>query len=264
MKRIFLPSADVSDWQKLASKPGRQWKRGFSAEAASTCWEAAGDRLPPEITAAFDSSTVPELRELKLLAAIPKWQTHLPDDKRPSTTDILAVARNDDGLCVISVEARENENFGPVVAERLTRRNGQINERLRFLQDFLSLPSVDPTIRYELLFRAASALVAARQFFASTAVMLIHSFGIRPELRAEFDRFCDAMRASDPGSGVRAVKSFAKPRLILAWVDGDRRFASPYDTRPRPEGIVTVTFGPCCCHSDDTPEDFPGWGYLKR
>lgn len=226
MKRVFLPSTSGSAWQKLLAKPTLHWKRGFSAMSAAASWEAAGDKLPPEIAKALDSSYVPEVRNLKLLAAIPEWETPLPGGSRPSFTDILAVTRNDDGLCVVAVEAKANEDFGPAVAEKLSETASQgEKDRLRYLQELLNLRSLNPAIRYQLLHRTASALLAAQEFFASTAVMLVHSFGQRPELRADFDRFCDAMGAESPGAAVRQVRIFDQPRLVLAWVDGEKRYA---------------------------------------
>jgi hypothetical protein len=226
MKRIFLPSTSGSDWQRLLAKPTLHWKRGFSAMSAAASWEAAGDKLPPEITKALNASYVPQVQDLKLLAAIPEWETPLPGGSRSSYTDILAITRNEDGLCVIAVEAKANEDFGPVVAEKLSEAASQgQKDRLKYLQDLLNLTTLDPEIRYQLLHRTASAVLAAREFFASTAVMLVQSFGQRPELRSDFDRFCTAMGAEERGLGVYQVTFFDDPRLVLAWVEGEKRFA---------------------------------------
>jgi hypothetical protein len=233
MKRIFLPSSSGSDWQKLLAKPSLHWKRGYSAMCAAACWESAGDKLPADISMALDRSNVAEVRNLKLIAAIPEWETPLPGGSRPSFTDILAITRNDLGLCLLAVEAKVNEHFGPLVAEKLSESASEgERSRLNYLQDLLQLHSLDPEIRYQLLHRTAAALLSAKEFFASTAVMLVQSFGSQTDLRVDFDRFCDAMGADSPGSSIRQVRHFDRPRLILVWVEGDKRFTEeelPWD-----------------------------------
>src|SRR5687768_9685537 len=111
MKRIFVPTQSGTDWQRLLAKPTLHWKQGYSAMTAAACWEEAGDKLPPEISALLDATQEPTLQGLKLLAAIPEWETPLPGGQRSSFTDILAVTRNELGLCVIAVEAKVNEDF---------------------------------------------------------------------------------------------------------------------------------------------------------
>ena len=109
MKRIFIPTSTGSDWQRLLAKPKLHWKMGFSAMTAAASWESAGNAFPPEITALFNASAQDELRNLKLLAAIPEWEVPLEGGERNSQNDILAIGSNDLGLCVIAVEAKVNE-----------------------------------------------------------------------------------------------------------------------------------------------------------
>src|SRR5260370_39016484 len=80
-------------------------------------WEAAAGALPPQILRLLDASGVDELESLQLLAAIPEWATELEGGVAASKTDVLAICRNDNGLCVLAVEAKVNESFGPLVVE---------------------------------------------------------------------------------------------------------------------------------------------------
>ncbi|HEX3912712.1 MAG TPA: hypothetical protein VHW71_04330 [Steroidobacteraceae bacterium] len=121
MKRILVPTKDGSDWQSLLAKPGQHWQKGFSAMTAAASWEAAGGELPPEISVLLNSSGVDALENLKLSVAIPEWETELEGGITTSKTDVLALCRNEIGLCVVAVEAKVNEDFGPLVE---AKRNG--------------------------------------------------------------------------------------------------------------------------------------------
>ncbi len=72
MKRIFIPTQSGSDWQRLLAKPALHWKPGRSAMTTAASWEAAGDKLPLEISELLNASSHPNLVTLKLLAAIPE------------------------------------------------------------------------------------------------------------------------------------------------------------------------------------------------
>lgn len=222
MKRIFIPTQSGSDWQRLLAKPSLHWKVGRSAMCAAAAWEHAGDTLPPEISECLDATGRPELQSLQLLAALPEWGVPLPGGDRASFTDVLALTRNSTGLCVIGVEAKVDEDFGPLVSDKKQGASvGQL-ERIEFLQDLLGA-SFEGTVRYQLLHRTASALLTAQDFHAQTAVMLIHSFG-RADLRKDFDIFCSSLGALSVTSNVYCQQRPTGARLYLAWVDGNRRF----------------------------------------
>lgn len=224
MKRILIPTKDGSDWQSLLAKPVLHWQKGFSAMTAAASWEAAAGELPPEILALLDSSRTDVLTNLKLLVAIPEWETELEGGITPSKTDVLAICRNDLGLCVVAVEAKVNEDFGPLVeAKRNEASTGQ-SDRLDSLQRLLGMASFSGSIRYQLLHRTASALLTAKQFHADTAVMLIQSFGNKANLRADFDNFGQSLNAQRIGSNIYSVTGKDSPKLFLAWCQGDSKF----------------------------------------
>jgi hypothetical protein len=193
---------------------------GRSAMSAAACWEAAGDKLPPEISTLLNASGEPSLADLKLLAAIPEWEVPLPGGSRSSFTDVLAVTRNELGLCVIAVEAKVNEDFGPTVGEKLVEASAGQSARLEYLHTLLGVERFESSVRYQLLHRTASALLAAREFHADVAVMMIHSWGNRPELKADFEMFCGAMGAGSLPGGLKVVRRFNGPTLNLGWCDG--------------------------------------------
>jgi hypothetical protein len=192
---------------------------------AAACWEAAGDRLPPEISTMIDASQEAALGNLKLLAAIPEWETPLPGGERASFTDILAVTRSELGLCVIAVEAKVNEDFGPTVGSKRTEMSTGQSTRLDYLHLLLGVERFDDGVRYQLLHRTASALLAANEFHANVAVMLIQSWGTNPALKVDFERFCEATRAETLPGGLKEIRRAKEPRLFVGWCDGDVGFA---------------------------------------
>ncbi len=224
MKRIFTPTSSANDWQRLLAKPELHWKQGFSAMTTAASWEGAASRLPLEISRLLSSAGVPALSELDLLAAIPEWQTDLPGGDRPSCTDVLAITRNDSGLCLIAVEAKVLEDFGPRVGEkRKGASKGQL-DRIQYLENLLGVRKFDDSIRYQLLHRTASALLTAKQFHAQTAVMLVQAFGTPLDRQNDFRAFCAAINADEICPGLFVVRRFDSPSLYLAWCTGDKKY----------------------------------------
>jgi hypothetical protein len=224
MKRIFVPTKTGSDWQRLLAKPDLHWKKGASAMTAAAAWEDAGGELPEEIVSALDSSGDEVLHGLNLLAAIPEWEVSLEGGETASHTDVLALARNEKGLGVIAVEAKVNEDFGPLLKDKRARASAGELTRLDYLHKLLGIPHFDELIRYQLLHRTASALLTAREFHAQAAVMLVQSFGNKPNLRADFDAFCNALGTKQLSSGVHVAPAFSSPRLYMVWCSGNRKY----------------------------------------
>ena len=164
------------------------------------------------------------MRDLQLLAAIPEWEVPLQGGRTASHNDILAIGTNRTGLCVIAVEAKVNEDFGPLLKAKRAIESEGFGARLKYLHELLRVEHFDDLIRYQLLHRTASALLTAAEFHAKSAVMLVHSFGKEPALHRDFDAFCKALRASDFGNGVHTVDNHTEPRLFLVWCNGDQRF----------------------------------------
>jgi hypothetical protein len=224
MKRIFVPTQSGTDWQRLLAKPKTQWVPGYSAMTAAACWEAANGSLPPEINALLESAKDPLLVNQRLIAAMPEWSTALPGGNTTSQTDVMAICRNDAGLCILGVEAKVHEDFGPTVGEKRANASPGQSERLRYLHDLLRVKHFDDSIRYQLLHRTASALLTAREFHAAVAVMLVHAFDTPADRRQDFEAFRVAMAAVEVAPLVYRVGDFQGTSLFLAWCDGNVRF----------------------------------------
>jgi hypothetical protein len=224
MKRIFVPTRTGAEWQLLLAKPKIHWKQGASAMTAAAAWESAAERLPAEITQRLESTTEPLLKGQRLLVALPEWPVALPGGATTSSTDILAICRNDLGLCVIAVEAKVVEDFGPLLATKRAESSTGQGDRLAYLHSLLGVEHFDDSIRYQLLHRTASAILTAREFHASVAVMLIHAFDTPATQRLEFEAFRQALHAREIARLIYHVDQVRKPALFLAWCDGDPSF----------------------------------------
>jgi hypothetical protein len=221
MKRIFVPTRSAEDWQRLLAKPDLHWKPGASAMTAAACWEGANGGLPPEIRMLLNETKQPGLLDCEMLIAFPEWEVALPGGNTSSHTDVLAVCRNSHGLCVIGVEAKVLEDFGPLVGEKRKQSSAGQRERLGFLHRELGVDHFEDGIRYQLLHRTASALISARQFHASSAVMLIHAFDCPADRKADFLAFSQAMNGRMVSPDVFRVERNGNPSLFLAWCNGD-------------------------------------------
>ena len=191
----------------------------------AACWDAAATDLPSDVQNVLEEAETPALAKLKLLAALPQWETSLPGGDRPSCTDVLAITRSEHGLAVLAVEAKVNEPFGPTVGEKRVKASPGQAERLAYLETVLDVSvSFSDHVRYQLLHRTASAVLTAQQFHAATAVLLIHSFSSTAKWRDDFETFCLAMGAESISPNVRRVPHFSNPALYLVWCPGDLRF----------------------------------------
>ena len=177
MTNIYIPTESAEDWKKFLAEPSRQWKTGYSAKSIAECWEKAKPSLPPEIKHCLNESEGSRLYDLEMIMAIPEFKVPLPGGSRPSQTDVFALCKNQCGIVPVAVEGKVNESFGPTIEEQLSRGTAGVHRRMDYLFELLLLSDAVPgSIRYQLLHRTASALLIARDFHASVAVMLVHSF----------------------------------------------------------------------------------------
>jgi hypothetical protein len=225
VKRILGPTVSGRDWQRLLTQPHLHWVPGKSAMSAAASWESAAPRLPPEITAALEAAHEPDLSGLELIIAIPEWEVPLPGGSATSCTDVLAIASNTKGLVTIAVEAKVDEEFGPTIGEKRHGASAGQLERLEFLHRSLGLASPLPDdARYQLLHRAASAVLVARKFHAPTAVMIVQSFSPESRWLSDYQRFCRVLGVEGPVGAIAPVPGRTGPRLFLGWCSGDQRF----------------------------------------
>jgi hypothetical protein len=222
MTRIFVPSHGPDDWKDLLADPNKHWAKGYSARAIAKCWESA-QAFPPEIKKLFTGH--PQFNILEPLLIFPEWKVPLPGGRRPSQNDIFILASTGDSLVSITVEGKVSEDFDISIGDWQKDASPGKLKRLEFLTHELGLTiSVPPEIRYQLLHRAASAIIEAKRFHASHAVMLVHSFSPANEWFEDFQAFASLF---GPPPNIGHLFSIPNPETIpfhMAWVHGDESF----------------------------------------
>jgi hypothetical protein len=195
------------------------WRQGRSAKAlADFCWETGA--LPPVVGALLAQS--PMLAGAELLEAWLERENDLEDGRgRPSQTDLLALLGTGDQLAVLGVEAKTGEPFGPTVFARL--KDGSAGPRARVEQLCRRLeiaPDAVGALRYQLLHRTVAALIEARRFRASRAVLLVQSFWEDPKSFADFRDFADAIGFPRLASGIlQGPRRLGAIDLWIGWLE---------------------------------------------
>lgn len=217
MALIYMPVRSPEEWAAGLAAAGH-YKVGRSAHVLSHSWQKARG-FPSPVAEAFKGSPVKELHTAGLLVGLPEHRVPLPGGARASQTDLFALARTGRSrLAAIAVEGKVSESFGPVVSRWLEKGGGR-PARLRWLCEQLALDESDVgELRYQLLHRTASAVVEARRFTASLAVMLVHSFSDRDVGFRDYERFAKAMGAKAAKGKVVPARRLDGLDLCLGWV----------------------------------------------
>jgi hypothetical protein len=128
---------------------------------------------------------------IELLLAFPEYKVLLPGGLRPSQNDIFILVKANNQLVSIMVEGKVSEPFGETITEWREDNSEGKNIRLKFLLEKLRLEEnkqID-TIRYQLLYRTASAIIEAERFKAENALLLVHSFSRSNEWFDDYSQF---------------------------------------------------------------------------
>jgi len=213
---LVVPARSPDDWRSLLPDPERHWRQGYSAYELAHCWQGAQGSLPPAVQAVFESSGVfPGARALFI---VPEHRVPLEGGSRPSQSDAWVLGRWDGGLFSMTVEGKVAESFGPTLAERFPAGE---DARLSFLLRTLGLSGPLPgVLRYQLLHRAASALIEAIRFHARRAVLLVHSFSSADTGFADFTRFAALFGAAPTVGSLVPAGAPGGIELFLGWVRG--------------------------------------------
>lgn len=221
MSKIYIPTSNAEQWAQFLAEPSKQWRQGFSARTLAYSWQEAED-FPTEIGSVLSS----KFPGVELLLALPEHKVSLPGGSRPSQNDIWVLARSEGELISIAVEGKVSEPFGPTVREWQAESSPGKVARLGYLLTLLDIPSVPETTRYQLLHRTASAIIEAKRFGASHALMLVHSFSQSSEWFQDYAAFVSLMGAHAVENNIISVGLCSDVALHLAWVRGDARYLS--------------------------------------
>ena len=218
MSWMYLPARhpDVAEeeWRQAV---GGKWRPGRSAHALAHSWYGRR-RLPAEVADLFSGTP---LAELEPIVALVEHEVELPGRGFPSHNDLLVLARGAEGLVVLAVEGKVDERFGDDNVEDWLAAGGT-NRRVRLdgLREVLGLRS-DAKVgaaRFQLVHRAASALIEARRFGARHAVMLVHSFDLSSAWSVDYVEFAALLGADDAAVGTLSwTRTVAGIDLWLGW-----------------------------------------------
>jgi hypothetical protein len=235
MTQILIPTSSFADWQKLLAKPDLHWKAGFSAMTLARAWEEAKNSgFPAEIAALLKTAERSDWGDLRPLLAIPEYRVSLPGGARGSQTDLMALARGDKGLIAIAVEGKVDESLGPTLKEKREEESPGVDVRIKYLCETLGISNDCPgTIRYQLLHRTVSAIQIARDFFAESAVMIVHSFSPDKKWLGDFQDFATLLGADAQPGRLSLVGKRGGVQLYLGWAVGDQKFRSPASQSPQ-------------------------------
>lgn len=197
-KMLFTVTAPTEEEIRRRVDP-KKWAEWRSAHQLYYRWTRATG-LPAKVSEVL--AKAPEYARAEILHGFFEHQTALDDYRGPSVTDLLLFMRIPDGLAVAAIEGKVDEAFDLSVADKRRqiaanperRERSNWSRRLDLLCNGLGLDhaKVDP-IAYQLIHRTAAAVIEARRYGASHALMLVHSFAIdNPKFSEKLgDRFGD-------------------------------------------------------------------------
>jgi hypothetical protein len=209
MSRIVVPSTGPEDWRNLLPDPDKQWKIGSATYELANAWETA-DGFPASVARVLE--TVPSLAGIEPLIVQPAQGAE-------SLADSWVLATCDKGLVSISVAGKVDEAYGPTVGEWQKDADEESQQLLCRYSELLGISQTVPGhIHYQLLHRAATAVIEAQRFKAGEAMLLVHSFSLTDTGFAEFNDFLALFgAATEVNLPVTAPTATPIP-LHLLWV----------------------------------------------
>lgn len=227
MSRILIATNGPQDWRRALADPATQWRDGFSAKAVARSWEHA-QAVPPEIAALLG-------RQVALQLAIAEHKVALPGGQAASQCDVFALLEADGQQVAMTVEAKVDEPFGPLLGDWRKGASAGKAARLAAICAVLDLPDPPDALRYQLFHRTAAAVLEARRFRRPVAAMVVQSFSPTSSGRADFDAFARYAGLALPATGMATRRLPCGTELRLGWAAGDPAFLRP-DPASAPAG----------------------------
>lgn len=195
MSKVYIGTADVEDWRKLIR--AGHFMADDSAQLTAGSWLDA-DGFPQPLAAIFKSAGEP-FTSLEPLLVFPAHTVPLPGGSVGTQSDVWCLAAHSSGLASLSVEGAKDEGFGPTLEVWQRTTTSGRKTRLAYLADLLGLTLPLPQdLRYQFLHRTASAIIEAKRFQASIAVLVIQSFSTAATNFPDFEQFVQLMGGESP------------------------------------------------------------------
>lgn len=162
---------------------------------------------------------------MKSILAVSEFKVCLPGGNRASQNDIFVLARSVAGPVVVMVEGKVNESFGPTIEAWRKDASAGKKARMAFLERTLGLESSPSAlVRYQLLHRAASAIIVGEQYRAAAAVLVIHSFSPKKAGWKDYRAFTSLFGIEAQMGVIQRLVSATRIPLFGVWVAGNLDF----------------------------------------
>ncbi len=220
-RRVYAPAAGLETWKAMLADTETQWVRGASAFETAVFWEK-GARTPrglhPRLAELVDQD--PAWRSSSVIAAFPEHRVSLPGGSRASQNDAWVMLRGASGLLSLAVEGKAGESFAETVGEWMKKPTDGRVERLEFLRELLGIEApVNGALRYQLLHRAASAVIEATRIGAVSSGIVVASFKSDQRSKDDFAAFAKALGARFVDGALIWATTVKTCPLFLAWLD---------------------------------------------
>lgn len=233
MRKYYVPANKPEDWQPLLDKPDKQWKTGYSAKHLSGCWQEADD-FPRCVQQVFEDSTEDVFRHIRLLVSLPDYKIPWPEGIQVLQDETFFLAKGNGQLVGITVEEKISESLGVTVNQWAYELSVGENAKLRYFCQLLGIePSQIGDIPYQLILRAAPVIIFAREFGATKALILVHSFNDGSEGFEDHSNFCQSLSTKVGVNSLVYARTIGNVSLFLAWV------------RPTPEVLLECPSAQC-------------------
>ena len=216
---FFVKTSTPEDWKLQLAEPDKQWENGYSAKDLAYCWMKAKG-FPSSVKSVFLNSDYDVFKDIVFLAGFVEHKVPLPPERgHPSQNDIFVLAKSNKGLVSIAVEGKVDESFDKTVKEWRKNESKGKKTRLNYLTKLLQISQDNlEDIRYQLLHRTASAIIEAKRFNASTALMLVHSFSKTHKWFDDYANFASLFGITTKLNTIHLAKRIDDVDLYLAWV----------------------------------------------
>jgi hypothetical protein len=173
--------SSVDEWLKYAppKKGAFQWKDYRSAKELAKAWITSD--VAAELRALFESQ--PDFRDLTVEEVIPEYTIRLDNlGGEPRNADLLLAGHCLAGPVVATIEAKADEEFGPLIGKYAAQKTGtrsKVPERIDGLLSAVFGKGLDEQLgglRYQLLHAVAGTLIEAKAREAIMAAFIVHEF----------------------------------------------------------------------------------------
>ena len=220
MTRIVSSSLGPAIWRAGLADPYLHWKRGHSAWELAVSWESQRESqsgLPHEVLRVLSAHEA--FGNPVLLVGIVEHRVKLDTNKTPSQNDLWCVLGTDGGHVSVAVEGKAGEDFDKRLEDWLNSDSNGKERRLEFLCKVLGIDSkLDFGLRYQLFHRAASAVLEAKRWRLSRALMLVQSFKESKTAWNDYADFAKVFGLDVSRDSVSGPVKASACDLYFAWV----------------------------------------------